>query len=238
MLQRRLVSIEMSRSKRRARTIQRDQDIVDLLQRSAGGAASLSDRVHYDREIQRLGAELATANEAFQSDLKEEYQLRLLVVEEEGNLLLDIRALEDENSRRAGRPTHLEQARDALRRLPEVPVELMHAVPFWTETDLGSLRPLPSPHALNQYERSVGRAIERFGLMSSCVEDFIEATRLRESLGHVPPGTADRAKVDFATNQAQIRVGLDQMALLPPRMRADRAANLAKRAALVAALKL
>jgi hypothetical protein len=74
--------------------------------------------------------------------------------------------------------------------------------------------------------------------MSSCVEDFIETTQLRESLGHVPPGTADSAKVDFATNQAQIRVGLDQMALLPPRMRADRAANLAKRAALVAALNL
>lgn len=228
----------MSRSKRRARTTQQDRTIADLLQRSADGAASLSDHVHYDREIQRLGTELASLNETLQADLKEEYQRRLLVVEEEGNLVLDLRGLEDERSRRAGRPTHLEEARDALRQIPDAPIELTQAASLWTETDAGSLRPPPSPDALIQHEGAVGRAVKCFARISSSVEDFIETSRLRESLGHVPPGTTDRARADFVANQRQIRAALDAMTQMAATMRSNRVANLARRAALVASLDL
>jgi len=209
----------------------KDAEILAILDRSTELARTLRDRLHYDKEMDRVHGQMTATLERLKETMAAAKAARADVLGEQIGLHSDISILQNELDRRAGRPTLAEHAVRDLAYLKDLGFD---PAPLVTMLDLMPTKPsaLPTEAALSRYDHALEAWKEQLVLLLALSGDVVEIMRFRESIAVVPAGTAEDASSGFRKNYEPISQGLDEYRTALAQLKSDRANLLSRRALL------
>lgn len=221
---------------RRAAAQQGDVEIQAILRRSSELTVILRDWLHYDKAMKGLVDQSNAAVASMALALAREREERLKVLEEQMSLHFDIQILEDEDARRAGRPTLAEKAAEAFADLRGTEMDAASIVTMLDTLPRVPGRP-PTENAINQYKATVAAVLDNSKGIFVLMADCMEVTRIREAKGQVPLGSgAAAAEPRVAANKDLIEKDMGRLRDLAATLEVERQSLLERRASLMRTL--